>query len=128
MSSLGSDYSLAHELGHILGALDCYAKTKQAPSVTSWFNTILPRRRYFASQERDWGDADGRGFYAVGDMYNVLVRQFLMHGFDRDNQVDIPDGAALSLRKNALSQGDRFMSPIGASSFEQTKDSEVLSK
>ena len=128
MSKVGSDYSLAHELGHALGALDCYAKTEESASVTRWFELILPRKDYFSSSVRDWGDAEGRGFYEKKDMYSTILKRCLMNGYDGSNQADIPDGSILSLRNKAKRSADRWQSPIGASTFESKTNAEVYSR
>ncbi|MGN0855075.1 MAG: M12 family metallo-peptidase [Kiritimatiellia bacterium] len=128
ISSGGSDYSLAHELGHALGAKDCYPKTEASRSVTQWFARILPRRNYFGSVALDWGDAEGRGFYEKSDMYYTILSKCLMNGFDGYCQADIPDSAALSLKKNARSNSDLERSSIGATVFEGKRNEEVYSR
>ena len=128
MSSAGSSYILAHELGHALGAKDCYAQTELSNPVTEWFSRIIVNKTFFASRSRDWGTAEGRGFYARSELYGSIMRKMLMYGFDGNHQADIPDGSVFSLKKRATSQTDRFYSPVGALSFELKKGQEVFSK
>ena len=78
MSSKGSVYSLAHELGHALGASDCYARTDESVSVSRWFGTVLPRKTNFGSAVRDWGgSAEGRGFCAKADRHASFLNKCL---------------------------------------------------
>ena len=128
MSSAGSSYILAHELGHALGAKDCYAQTELSTPVTEWFSRIIVNKTFFASRSRDWGTAEGRGFYARSELYGSIMRKMLMYGVDGNHQADIPDGSVFSLKKRASSQTDRFYSPVGALSFELKKGQEVFSK
>ena len=129
MSSKGSVYSLAHELGHALGASDCYARTDESVSVSRWFGTVLPRKTNFGSAVRDWGgSAEGRGFCAKADRHASFLNKCLMNGFDGYHQADIPDGSVLSLKKEARSNVDRWLAPVGAISFEGKTNEEVYSR
>ena len=129
MSSKGSVYSLAHELGHALGASDCYARTDESASVSRWFGTVLPRKTNFGSAVRDWGgSAEGRGFCAKADRHASFLNKCLMNGFDGYHQADIPDGSVLSLKKEARSNVDRWLAPVGAISFEGKTNEEVYSR
>ena len=129
MSSKGSVYSLAHELGHALGASDCYARTDESVSVSRWFGTVLPRKTNFGSAVRDWGGtAEGRGFCAKADRHASFLNKCLMNGFDGYHQADIPDGSVLSLKKEARSNVDRWLAPVGAISFEGKTNEEVYSR
>ena len=64
------------------------------------------------------------GFYA----FLFIVNKCLMNGFDGNGQADIPDGTILSLKKGAKSINDRWLVPIGATSFEGKTNEEVYSR
>lgn len=51
-----------------------------------------------------------------------------MNGIDGSNQADIPDGAILSLKKNAKRNSDRWLSPVGSLIFETKTNAEVFSR
>ena len=82
----------------------------------------------FGSMTRDWGDPDGRGFYEITERHASIVNKCLMNGFDGNGQAGIPDGTILSLKKGAKSINDRWLAPIGATSFEGKTNEEVYSR
>ena len=98
-------------------------------SVSRWFGTVLPRKTNFGSAVRDWGgSAEGRGFCAKADRHASFLNKCLMNGFDGYHQADIPDGSVLSLKKEARSNVDRWLAPVGAISFEGKTNEEVYSR
>ena len=112
--------TLAHEIGHYLGADDVYVSSSeiddQLPdaSVNGTFE-----RKHMA--DADWNNGTGQCFYRRGELHSDAIKRLLMYGIYDESSLDIPhlriegvgftdDGERLEVRqvkvgREAMSEG-----------------------
>lgn len=122
ISQSASKHIVAHEIGHRFELKDCYDVrvimsngVRTTVKIKGYDDPVT--RESFAGN-LDWGPETGRGFYDRSDTRSAIMRRLLMYGYDGQNGVDIPDGAVISLRKDAQAADDVFLAPAGASCIE----------
>ena len=83
--------TLAHEIGHYLGADDVYSSSSDldetAPEVSADGPFIDSNM-----EALDWNNGSGQRFYRCGLLRSTVIEQLLMYGFDSDEALDIPHG------------------------------------
>lgn len=122
--------TLAHELGHALGLLDCYPSGRVDNNDINAESLFLPgygdtiNSSFFASRPTDWGEESGCGFYPYSSSVDDVYMRLLMFG-DEDilkrNGVDIPDGKVLCVQGNALGATGIGFTPVGGSNINTNK-------
>ena len=118
MSSGASSRAFAHELGHLLALDDIYDSRKVGGRWLVMNDIDAPvKGTRFTSIPHDWGAESQRGFYAESDANRLILRSFLMYGFEPSggsSAVDLPNGTVNGYRSTSQSDGDIFPVPIGA--------------
>ena len=129
MTSLATEATLAHELGHVMGLNDCYwyRKRKNRPTVHLATADDTVDHAFFFFSERDWGLESGRGFYEKTDTQKVIMSKMLMYGVGKGTKADIPNRVVISLRRNATTPQQTFYPHVGADHIVP-QNSEVYSR
>jgi len=114
MSGGTSNRTFAHELGHLLGLNDIYDSREVAGLWLVMDNIDAPvKGMRFNSIPNDWGMESQRGFYPESDTNRLILRSFLMYGFEQSggsSAVDLPNGTVNGYR--ATSQSDDAIFPV----------------
>lgn len=114
MGAKGTEFVLAHELGHLLGLDDIYSRDKRMQKIlmAGWKDEAY--REIFENAGNDWGDELGRAFYESSDVHGELVDSLLMNGFDGCGGMDIPCGRVLGFPPEPKNIFDVRMIKVGA--------------
>ena len=123
---------LAHELGHALGLVDCYAykpiSDEDEIAMTNADATLAADM--FGSVANDWCAGSGRGFTGSADVRGKNIMDLLMHGcagvYTR-NGFDIPSGKVKALHANSSTGEDVGYVSVGAEQIRQN-NTEVYSE
>ena len=101
--------TLAHEIGHYLGADDVYVSSHE---IDDQLSLVAVTGNFDANDmsDIDWNNGSGQRFYKNGERLSDAIERLLMYGFYSDASLDIPhseisgvgfsaDGTSLELRK-----------------------------
>lgn len=129
ISKASSPVTLAHELGHALGLLDCFDAAGNGRGTPMLGRGECISKARFASA-RDWGRESGRGFYGKPDTVSSIIFTLLMSGIPNGAYgfgSDLPDGEVEGIRVDAATGGPGEMIPVGAVQIEP-ENGKVFSK
>ena len=77
-----------------------------------------PYSEIFQSQDADWGEDEGRGFYERSDNCGETIESLLMNGFYALKGIDIPDGRVKGYPPKPRHSFDTVFREVGISNVE----------
>ena len=78
-----------------------------------------PYREIFQSQDADWGEDEGRGFYERSDNCGETIESLLMNGFYALKGIEIPDGRVMGYPDKPANTFDIHYRQVGASDIRE---------
>ena len=140
LSSRIDDLTLAHELGHALGLMDCfYTRKGRTLDCADLYVTRSTFVEGASNDEEvqgenapnpvtlDWWHESWRGFYTMEDRVRTVIDGLLMHGMPEDGKFDIPGATVVGLDLSSVTNTCPVYIGVGYDLLNK-ENREVISK